>query len=211
MTLTLPTELETERLLLRPYQPGDGAWVYAMSQRNRDHLQRYEAQNAVMTIHSEEEAEALVRELAADWAGQSCFFLAAFERASCQFVAQVYAGTANPDLPEFEIGFFADKDHEGQGFVTEAVQATLDFLFTYLDAHRVRLRCDDTNMRSARVASRCGFVQEGHLREDKRQPDGSLTGTLCFGILRSEFEALRPPGQASPAPQTTRSEVAGPG
>ena len=37
---------------------------------------------------------------------------------------------------------------------------------------------DDTNARSARVAERCGFRLEGRVREDHRQPDGSLTGTF---------------------------------
>jgi RimJ/RimL family protein N-acetyltransferase len=57
-------------------------------------------------------------------------------------------------LPEYEIGYFADVDHEGQGYVTEVVRATLAVLFEQLDAHRVRLGVGDTNLRSIRVAER---------------------------------------------------------
>jgi aminoglycoside 6'-N-acetyltransferase len=96
----------------------------------------------------------------------------------------------NWDLPEFEIGYFADVDHEGLGFVTEAVQGTLHFIFEHLQAHRVSLRCDDTNVRSGSVAERCGFVREGHLRESKKNPDGTFSGTLCYGLLKGDFEAL---------------------
>jgi len=47
---------------------------------------------------------------------------------------------------------------------------------------RVQLHCDDTNVRSRRVAERCGFVLEEHLPEDKRNADGTTSGTMCFAL-----------------------------
>ncbi len=187
MLLEIPTHFETERLLLRWLQPGDGALYYAVGQRNRAHLARYESENMIMSIGSEQEAETMVRELQAEWVARKCFVLAAFERAAGEFVAQIYVGPVNWDLAEFEVGYFVDVDHEGRGYVTEAVRGTLGFLFEHLRAHRVSLRCDETNVRSRRVAEKCGMLLEGHLRENKRSPDGTITGTLCFGLLRSDL------------------------
>jgi ribosomal-protein-alanine N-acetyltransferase len=187
LLLDIPTRIETERLYLRCYQAGDGLWYYEMSQRNKPHLARYESGNAVMTIDTEEGAEIVVREFAATWAARDAFFLGAFRRDADEFVAQIYIGAVNWDLPEFELGYFADVEHEGQGYVTEAARAALRFAFEHLGARRVRLRCDDTNVRSFRVAERCGMVREGHIREDKRNADGSVSGTLHYGMLRDEF------------------------
>lgn len=194
--LHLPTRLETERLYLRPYHPGDGRWYYTISHRNRAHLARYESGNPLLGLRSEAEAEALVQDFAAQWAARTNFFLAAFDKRVDAFAAQIYVGPTSWNLPEFEVGYFADKHHEGYGYVTEAVQATLELLFVHLGAHRVRLECDDTNTRSLRVAERCGMVREGHIRENKRGADGALSGTLHFGLLRSEFEALAHPAVA---------------
>lgn len=188
--LDIPTRLETERLYLRPYQAGDGPMYFAVGQKNRAHLARYEADNVVMTLNSEAEAEAMVQELAADWAARNCFFMGVFHKQTDEFIAQIYVGPVNWDLPEFEIGFFVDCDHEGHGYVTEAVKAALRFIFEYLRVHRVSLHCDDANVRSYRVAERCGLVKEGHVRENKRWPDGTFSGTLSYGMLRSEFAAL---------------------
>ncbi len=58
-----------------------------------------------------------------------------------------------------------------------------------LMAQRVCLECDDTNLRSIHVAERCGFVQEGHIRENKRNPDGTISGKLHYGMLKSEYSA----------------------
>lgn len=189
LLLDLPTRLETKRLTLRPYQSGDGECLYSVSQANRAHLARYEAENVLMGIKTPEEAEVVARDLANAWAARDCFFLGVFDRQTGVFVAQVYVGPVNWTLPEFQVGYFVDRDHEGQGYVTEAVKAALRFIFDHLQAHRVRLECDDTNVRSYQVAEHCGFVREGHLREVKKHADGTFSGTLCYGMLRSEFEA----------------------
>ena len=191
MLLDIPTRIETERLYLRCYQAGDGGWYYAMSQKNRPHLVRYESENVLMSINTVEDAEALVRGLRADRVARNHFFWGAFDRATDEFVAQIYVGPVDWDLREFSIGYFAEVDHEGQGFVTEAVKAALLFAFDHLAAHRVRIECDDTNLRSYRVAERSGFVREAHIRENKKNPDGTITGTLIYGLLKHEFQGHR--------------------
>ena len=182
-----PTRFESQRLILRPYQAGDGEMYFAAGQRNRQHLQRYEAENVLLSPKSEQEAEALVQELAADWAAGNCYFLGAWDKTTGEFVAQVYIGVVNRDTPEFEIGYIADVDHEGQGYVTEAVKTALGFVFDHLHAHRVSLRCDTSNTRSQRLAERCGFTREGLLRQVRRQPDGSFSDALIYGLLRGEW------------------------
>ena len=189
LLLDIPTRIETERLYLRSYQAGDGPWYYSMSQKNKPHLARYESGNAVMHIDTEEDAEITVRDFAAAWVARQAFFMGVFRQDTHEFVAQIYIGVVNWDLPEFEVGYFAEAEHEGQGYVTEAVRAALGFIFNHLGAHRARLECDDTNERSFRVAERCGMVQERHIRENKKNPDGTFSGTLHYGMLKSEFTA----------------------
>jgi aminoglycoside 6'-N-acetyltransferase len=161
-----------------------------MSQKNKSHLAKYESENAVMNINTEEEAEGVVRGFARHWTARTAFYMGAFRQDTQEFVAQIYIGVVNWDLPEFEIGYFADLEHEGKGYVTEAAKRALCFAFEHLKAHRVRLACDDTNSRSYRVAERCGMIKEGHVRENKKHADGSLSGTLHYSLLRSEFLAL---------------------
>jgi ribosomal-protein-alanine N-acetyltransferase len=184
-----PTRLETERLTLRSFQPGDGEWYFAVGQRNRSHLSEFESGNVALEARSQEEAEAIVRDMAAVGLNGRAFFLAGLDKATGEFVVQLYIGRVNADLPEYEVGYFVDRAHEGRGYVTEAVKAALAFAFEQLGAHRVSLECDDTNVRSWRVAERCGFVREGHRRENRKHADGSFTGTLYYAMLKKEFEA----------------------
>ncbi len=155
MLLDLPSHLETERL--RPF----------------------ESDNVLMEIETQEHAEIIARLMAADWVQRSAFFLGLWEKSGEAWAGQVYVGPVDWTLPEFEIGCVEDVDHEGRGFVTEAVQA-----------HRVSLRCDDTNTRSVQVAERCGFTCEAHQRENKRRAD-AITGTHLYALLRRDYEVLR--------------------
>jgi ribosomal-protein-serine acetyltransferase len=188
MNHEFPRQFESERLLLRCYRPGDGKWYYAMSLRNREHLLPFEADNPAVNLNSEDEAENLMAQLEAEWIAQNCFFIGAFEKKSGEFAAQIYVGPLDWSLPEFQIGYFADVDHEGMGFVTEGVRATLRILFNTMDAHRVRLGCDETNLRSIGVAERCGMTLEGRLRENRRKPDGTYSNSLIYGLLKQEFQ-----------------------
>jgi RimJ/RimL family protein N-acetyltransferase len=185
MLLDVPTCYETERLQVRCYAPGDGELYFAVGQKNHAHLERYESGNVIFSLNSVEEAEIAVREMQADFIARNCFFFGAFE--SNRFVAQIYIGVVSWDLPEFEIGYFVDREHEGQGYISEAVRGALHFTFQHLLAQRVSLRCDETNLRSIRVAERCGFQREALLRENHRSPDGSLSSTVVHGLLRSDY------------------------
>ena len=181
--------IETPRLYLRPYRLDDATWYAEMSRRNRTHLRRFEGGNAAMTIESADDARRVLADFALAWLAARAFFLGAFLRDTDEFAAQLYIGVSNPDLPEFEVGFFADARREGQGLVSEAVRGALPLLFGELTARRMRLECDDTNERSARVAERCGFSLEGHIRENHLWPDGTVTGTLHYGMLARDFRS----------------------
>ena len=190
MKPALPSKIETDRLFLRSYRESDETWYYEMSQRNCVHLEKYEPDNPVMEIHSKDDAKVTIIDLINAWKTRTHFFMGAFLKESDQFVAQLYIGPINWDLPEFGIGYFADVEHEGKGYVTEAVNAIVKLLFEKLNAYRIRIETDDTNARSIGVAERCGFVKEGHIRENKKNPDGTHSGTLYYGLLRSEFHHL---------------------
>jgi RimJ/RimL family protein N-acetyltransferase len=185
--LVIPTRLETNRLILRRYAPGDGQMYYHAGQRNRQHLQQFESGNVILSAKTPEEAETIIQELHTAWNSRDTFFMGAFDKKTLNFVAQVYIGVVNWDLPEFEVGYFVDVDHQRKGYMTEAVKVALDFIFRDLKAWRVCLHTRDTNLPSQKIAERCGFSLEGHIRENKRDPDGSISGDLYYGLLRSEY------------------------
>lgn len=184
---TLPSNLATERLVLRRYRPDDAGWYAAMAQRNRAHLSRYESGNAAMKISSEADALAAIMGFEEVANAGRAAVLGAFRRTDAAFVGQVYIGVADAELPGYLVGYFCDEAHLRQGYTREATAAAVASLFCDCGALRVGLWCDDTNEASRRIAERLGMRREGHLRADKRNADGSISGSLCYGLLRDEF------------------------
>jgi RimJ/RimL family protein N-acetyltransferase len=185
--IEFPREMETERLVLHAYRRGDGPMLYAVSVRNREHLAEFESGNVLMSLNDEEHTESVIRELGEKWAALECFFIGIFEKTTTEWVGQVYVGPTDWGLPEFTIGYVADVNHEGKGYISEAVRRLLQMLFEDLGAHRVRSECDENNIRSARLLERCGFRREGHMIENKRNADGSFRGDLLYAMLRQEY------------------------
>lgn len=185
--LDFPERLETERLYLRSYKAGDGHMYYAASIRNRNHLAEFESGNILMNLKTKEHAEAIVRELAADWIARKHFFIGIFEKATNEWIGQVYIGPTNWDLPEFTIGYVADLNHEGKGYLSEAVKRVLEMLFEDVSAHRVKSDCNENNIRSIKLLERCGFRREGHLIENRKNADGTFHGDYLYGMLRREY------------------------
>ena len=187
MDTTLTPILFTDHLIIRSYTLGDESWYYGMSQRNRAHLEQYEPGNPAMAIKTEEDAKKMISNFVEDWQKGAHHFMGVFLKESEQFVAQLYIGLVDRDVNEFGIGYFADVEHEGKGYVTEAVKSVVKMLFEKIHAHRISIETDDTNLRSIAVAERCGFVKEGHIRENKKNPDGTYSGTVYYGLLKNEF------------------------
>ena len=189
MLLQIPTSLETERLRLRAYREGDGREYFAMIRKNKEHL-AHVMPDFVLGLKDEEEAEILIRHWMADWAARNKFCLGMWEKEGGAFAGEVYIQGMDWEVPVIELGYYADMDHQGRGLVSEAVGAALGFIFRHLGAHKVCVTCDNANVKSHRVAERCGFVEEGLLRDQKRRPDGTYISSKFYGMLRSEFEAL---------------------
>jgi RimJ/RimL family protein N-acetyltransferase len=67
--------------------------------------------------------------------------------------------------------------------MSEAVNALSQVLMEKLQFQRIEIRCDERNLRSGRVAERCGFTLEGTLRADCRDVHGELRNTRIYSRI----------------------------
>ncbi|NHJ14071.1 MAG: N-acetyltransferase [Candidatus Thorarchaeota archaeon] len=181
----IPTRILTDRLVLRRYIESDAETLLAASIRNKEHLMKYEKENAILSIIDLNSAAIFIADLEREWIKGKHFFIGLFSKDANEFVGQIYIGEVDPEVPEYRIGYFADIRYEGGGYITEAVKKIVTVLFTEAGVHRISIECDDTNKRSIAVAERCGFTREGHLRDTKAHPNGERTGTFLYGLLKS--------------------------
>jgi RimJ/RimL family protein N-acetyltransferase len=145
----------------------------------------------VSEIKNEKQAEIRVRESAADWVARTRFVMGMWEKESNTLIGQIWIEPVKWNVSLFEIGWFLDKHYEGKGFATEAAKGSLAFLFENLNAHKVQARVRETNVKSSKVAERCGFTREGLLRDNAQVGDKEWVGLLCYGMLEKEYRILK--------------------
>lgn len=81
------------------------------------------------------------------------------------------------------------KDNLGKGYGTEAIQLLQEFAFNKLNLNKLELEVRDYNHRAMACYKKCGFIEEGRLREDFFT-QGKYTDTLIMGVLKKEWENL---------------------
>jgi RimJ/RimL family protein N-acetyltransferase len=89
-----------------------------------------------------------------------------------------------------EIGYrLFDQRLAGMGYTTEAVRLVADYLFRVNTVHRLEVLMAPENIASVRIAQKCGFREEGTLRE-AFFINGRYQDVKIFSLLRPEWEPL---------------------
>jgi ribosomal-protein-alanine N-acetyltransferase len=93
----------------------------------------------------------------------------------------------NPGSDKAEMGYWITPAHWGNGYVTEAARAVLEFAFEDLGLHRVYADHFPNNPASGRVMLKIGMKPEGIRREHLKKGD-VYHDAVCFGMLRTDWQ-----------------------
>lgn len=178
--LNVPLQIETDRLLIRCPQPGDGVALYQAIVQSQAHLVAWLSW-AKWPDLSPEQAETSILRNRDRYLNRKDMTMLIFLKETGVLIGGT--GLHNPDwkVPKFEIGYWQHTAHGGQGYMTEAVNAIAEMAFEQLGAKRLQLECFPHNDRSIAVAQRCGFQLEARLVAYRRHHQtGELHDWLIF-------------------------------
>ncbi len=171
-------ELETKRLILRPWRESDAEALYKYARDPRVgpaagwpvHTSVENSREIIRTVLSEPETYAVVLKETGEPVGSAGLML-----------------PPDGNLPmgpgEGEIGYWIGVPYWGQGLIPEAVEALLDRGFQELGLHTVWCGYFEGNDKSRRVQVKCGF-RFHHIQADERRTYVNL-------MTRAEWEARR--------------------
>lgn len=170
-------ELETDRLILRPFKAADlpDLQRYAV----RPEFYRYlpiPAQTPETVAAFLEDR--LVAQKQND--GDYCLVLELKDRQIA--IGSIRLGVPDTNHRSSDLGFALDTDHQGRGYMTEAARAIINTGFDALRLHRIWATADIRNEHSWRLLERCGMTREGHLR-DHRLVRGEWRDSYLYSIL----------------------------
>ena len=173
--MTKPTELRTERLLLRPFRlsdiddvveyAGDPEWATFYPRPYDRGVAEHMVAKAVLTSWDKEAEFAIVSD------GR---------------VIGLVGLSIDPKYKTAELGYDLARDMWGQGLAAEAAAAVCDWGFREYGLVRVSALADLRNRRSLRVMEKLGMTSEGSHRSDKVE-QGQRIYEACYAVLRSEW------------------------
>ena len=177
---TIPL-IETPRLRLRPYVPGDAPDVQRLAGDPAV------AQTTLLIPHPYPDgaAESWIGTHAAQWTAQESLVLAITLRSSGELLGSIglvfQAAHEKADL-----GYWIGVPYWNQGYTTEAVRAVLDYGFRTLGLNRIEAHYMAHNPASGRVMEKAGLRREGLIPQGVKK-DGVFRDVIFHGILRRDW------------------------
>lgn len=187
---------------LRLLEESDAEELYALVEREREHLARWLPWAASQTLPDTRAFLGLSRKQLADNNGfQSAIVESGRIVGTVGFHRVDWANRAT------SVGYWLAETAQGRGTMTLAVRALVDWAFRGWGLHRVELRAAVDNDRSRAVARRLGFREEGLLREVELV-GGRYLDHIVYAVLASEWGTTTAEPSKRPARKSARAASA---
>jgi RimJ/RimL family protein N-acetyltransferase len=173
-------ELQTHRLLIREFAPGDEQDVHEYA--SDPEVVRFMPWGP-NTMAQTREFHA--KKLAPHPDPRVEYELAIVLKAEQRLIGGVGMRIKNPAHREADIGYVLNRRYWNQGIMTEAARAMLHFGFGELGLHRIYATCDAQNSASAKVMQKLGMQYEGRMRQNIFEK-GRWRDTLVYAILETD-------------------------
>lgn len=157
--IDVPVPIETDRIILRHPQAGDGQAAWEAKAETFDQLQEW--MPWAKELGTADDMEIVCREAHAKFIRREDLMMLAFERASGQFIGGTGLHRFDWAVRRFEIGYWVRASLQGQGYATEIANALTRFAFNALEARTVMIGHGEGNDRSRAVIQKLGFTLEG--------------------------------------------------
>jgi RimJ/RimL family protein N-acetyltransferase len=157
-----PYRIETERLVVRCWEPRDAGRLKEAIDESLDHLRPWMpwAHEEPQTVDEKLE---LLRRFRGEFDLGTNFVYGLFAPDDTRVVG---GSGLHPRVGDaaFEIGYWLRASETGNGYMTEAVAALTMAAFAWCGVDRVEIRVDPDNAPSLSVPRRLGYVEEARLR-----------------------------------------------
>ncbi|MFC8687468.1 GNAT family N-acetyltransferase [Brevibacillus porteri] len=150
-----------ENIYVRLVQESDAQGLLALEVRNRDFFQNFTGTREEAFYTLEGQIDRIKSSMALKEEDRGYVFIIA-EQGQDEIIGEVILSeVVRENLQSCWIGYFLDKEHNGKGYMTEAVKLVVDYAFETLGLHRLEAGVMPHNIGSIKVLLKAGFHKEG--------------------------------------------------
>lgn len=159
MSIQYPS-IATNRCILRIPKTSEAKSMSDFAIRNEQHLSKWEPIQPYIYYAEEYWQEKIIQIRNDFFADKSCCLNIHME--SGELIGMVnFINIIRGCFHSCFLGFKISEDMQGKGIMTECLQASIAYVFEYINLHRISANYMPHNKASAKVLEKCGFIQEG--------------------------------------------------
>ena len=177
--------IETDRLIIRCYDPKDAFLLQNAIQESLEHLRPW-----LPWVKDEpEELKVKIERLRvfrADFDLSKKYFYGVFNPEETEMIGGI--GLDRDIGPNaFEIGYWIHVNHVNKGYATEISAALTKVAFEVENVNRIEIHCDPDNTRSAAIPKKLRYVFEATLRNRCENIEGELIDSMIWSLHKDDY------------------------
>jgi [ribosomal protein S5]-alanine N-acetyltransferase len=175
--------LQTERMIIRTAQPEDITAILGYWSENRAFLQTWEPLRPEIFFTESFWTRQVVQDQQ-DWKNDRALKLFLFPKIDALRVIGTinFSEIIRGGFQSCFLGFALDRNYQGSGTMFEALQVSINYVFSEMKLHRIQANFIPRNIRSEKLLKRLGFSVEGYaqdyLRINGKWEDHILTSLI---------------------------------
>ena len=178
--------LETERLRLRRFTPGDAADMYE-NWANDPEVTKF----LTWPPHADTGVSAgYIASVIAEYERPETYNWCIERKETGRAIGAISVVRRDDSVESMHVGYCIGRAWWRTGVTSEAFAEVLRFLFEEVGVLRVDSRHDPRNPHSGDVMRKCGLRYEGTLRQSDRNNQG-ICDACWYGLLRDEYFAMK--------------------
>ena len=174
-------EVETDRLLIRPFKPDDAESILSNWAGDEEVQKNY----GEPVYDSLEKVQGLIQKYITAYNSDFTFRWAVIEKESGECIGQIAYFLVDKAGSWGEIEYCIGRAYQGKGYATEATKAIIRYGFDKIGFNKVQICVRPSNIKSKKVIEKCGFEYEGTLR-DYFFIDGKYEGRMYYSLLKKD-------------------------
>lgn len=183
---TAPVRVSFAKVFIRPPRESDWQVWSDLRARSKDFLTPWEPQWGKNALSSTAFRRRL-RNYARDWQADKTYSFLIFRVDDETLLGGITLSNVRRGIVQSaSFGYWIGAPYAGQGYMSDALKAALEFAFTQLELHRMEAACIPSNKASRRVLEKSGFRHEG-MAHKYLKINGIWQDHEIFGLLQEEF------------------------
>lgn len=155
-------DYETDRLYIKVLNSDSAPDVLDFLSRNKDIFEPYECEKSPLYYTTQFQSETLHAEFTAYLERRYARFYVFLKHCPDTIIGTVsFSNIRNFPYFDTTIGYKFDKDFQGNGYATEAIDMCISIIFNEFKLHRIEALVMPDNNASLRLVERLGFDHEG--------------------------------------------------